>query len=49
MTDPPPTIDGGRVLWWSWSGEEPFGKLSGAEPDARDIFDSRSAVTTILE
>jgi hypothetical protein len=22
---PPATIDGARVLWWAWAGEEPFG------------------------
>ena len=24
-------IDGARVLWWAWSGEEPFGHSSGVE------------------
>jgi hypothetical protein len=25
MTPPPPAIDGARVLWWAWAGDEPFG------------------------
>ena len=25
MKPPPPMIDHARVLWWAWSGDEPFG------------------------
>lgn len=24
---PPPHLDSGKVLYWSWSGEKPFGKM----------------------
>lgn len=28
-------LDNARVLWWAWSGDVPFGELSGAEdPDS---------------
>ena len=29
--EPPKTIDGAEVLWWAWSGIDPFG-LHGDEP-----------------
>ena len=29
-SQPPPMIDGARVLWWAWAGEKPFG-MCGAE------------------
>jgi hypothetical protein len=31
-------LDGARVLWWSWSGEIPFGDLPGAGGDDRLIY-----------
>ena len=37
MSQPPPMLDGARVLWWAWSGEVPFGELYGAEGDDRLI------------
>lgn len=30
--EPPPEIDGARVIEWAWSGEQPFGEVHGAEP-----------------
>jgi hypothetical protein len=35
---PPPTLDGARVLWWAWAGEEPFGELPGADGEDRLVF-----------
>ena len=32
---PPPMIDGAKVLWWAWSGDEPFGEHYGDEGDDR--------------
>ena len=37
MKSPPPELDGARVLWWSWSGDTPFGELFGADDDDRWI------------
>ncbi len=31
MTAPPNELDGARVLWLAWSGEEPFGELCDSE------------------
>jgi hypothetical protein len=31
-------LDGARVLWWAWSGDMPFGKLSGADVDDCEVF-----------
>jgi len=28
---PPPFLDGARVLWWAWSGHEPYGYVIGLE------------------
>jgi hypothetical protein len=25
LKPPPPIIDGAKVLWWAWSGPEPYG------------------------
>lgn len=30
MRAPPREIDGAKVLWWAWSGGEPFGYCSDA-------------------
>jgi len=35
---PPPILDGARVLWWAYSGVEPFGELPGAEGEDRWIY-----------
>jgi hypothetical protein len=35
---PPSTLDGARVLWWAWAGDEPFGELPGADGDDRLVF-----------
>ncbi len=31
MSSPPPTIDGARVLWWAWAGDQPFGTSGDIE------------------
>ncbi len=28
MSNPPSHIDGARVLWWAWAGDQPFGVCS---------------------
>ena len=38
MNKPPPMLDGARVLWWTWSGDVPFGELPGAADEDRLIF-----------
>jgi len=37
VNQPPPILDGAKVLWWAWSGENPFGILEGAEGDDRFV------------
>lgn len=36
MKKPAPAIDGAKVLYWAWSGDQPFGWL-GAESDPNAI------------
>ena len=38
MPAPPNELDGARVLWWAWSGEEPFGELFGAQDEDRYVY-----------
>ncbi|MEJ2610157.1 MAG: hypothetical protein P8179_08725 [Candidatus Thiodiazotropha sp.] len=39
MNKPPPSIDGARVLYWAWSGDEPFGWVgTQTDPYASPIY-----------
>jgi hypothetical protein len=38
MSMPPAMLDGARVFWWAWAGDEPFGELPGAAGDDRLVF-----------
>lgn len=31
MREPPPELDGARVIEWAWSGDQPFGEVIGAD------------------
>ena len=35
---PPAQLDGADVLWWAWSGREPFGELCNASERERWVF-----------